>query len=103
MGVPTCKGRRSTMFFSRICAMNISRSLLAVLGACLIFGHAANAADPAPTPVNSAAQAPRAPDNEAALIERGKYVAHLGDCVACHTANKGPAMAGGLELKTPMG
>ncbi|MFZ3161395.1 MAG: cytochrome c, partial [Rhodoferax sp.] len=83
--------------------MKLSRSLLAVLGACLIFGHAAQAADPTPAQVNSAAQAPRAPDNEAALIERGKYVAHLGDCVACHTANKGPAMAGGLELKTPMG
>jgi len=83
--------------------MNISRSLLTVLGACLIFGHAANAADPALASVNSAAQAPKPPDNEAALIERGKYVAHLGDCVACHTANKGPAMAGGLELKTPMG
>lgn len=83
--------------------MNISRSLLAALGACLIFGHAANAADPAPAPVNSAAQASRPADNEAGLIERGKYVAHLGDCIACHTASNGPAMAGGLELKTPMG
>ena len=83
--------------------MNISRSLLAVFGACLIFGHAANAADPAPAPVNSAAPAPKPADNEAALIERGKYVAHLGDCVACHTVSKGQAMAGGLELKTPMG
>ncbi|MGB4359542.1 MAG: hypothetical protein WBJ19_03890 [Rhodoferax sp.] len=55
--------------------MNISRSLLAVLGACLIFEHTANAADPAPAPVNSAAQAPKPPDNEAALIEHGKYVA----------------------------
>ncbi|WP_292932704.1 c-type cytochrome [Noviherbaspirillum sp.] len=37
------------------------------------------------------------------MIEHGRYVAQLGDCIACHTAPKGPAMAGGLELKTPMG
>ncbi|TDF82761.1 c-type cytochrome [Pseudomonas sp. H9] len=38
-----------------------------------------------------------------ALIERGRYVAQLGDCIACHTAPKGALMAGGLELQTPMG
>src|SRR5450756_1111165 len=80
------------MFFSRIYAMDISRSLLAILGACLIFGHTAKAAEPAPDTANMATPIPRPPDNESALIERGKYVAHLGDCVACHTANKGPCL-----------
>lgn len=37
------------------------------------------------------------------LIARGQYVAQLGDCIACHTAEKGSAMAGGLALQTPMG
>ncbi|SUB00642.1 Alcohol dehydrogenase cytochrome c subunit precursor [Pannonibacter phragmitetus] len=38
-----------------------------------------------------------------ALIERGKYIAYLGDCVACHTEKGGAPMAGGLALETPMG
>lgn len=36
-------------------------------------------------------------------IERGRYLATAGDCVACHTAPKGPSMAGGLALASPMG
>ncbi len=36
-------------------------------------------------------------------IARGQYVAQLGDCIACHTAEKGRPMAGGLALQTPMG
>jgi thiosulfate dehydrogenase len=37
------------------------------------------------------------------LVKQGAYVAVLGDCVACHTAPNAPLMAGGLELKTPLG
>ncbi|WP_232239915.1 c-type cytochrome [Pseudomonas alkylphenolica] len=40
---------------------------------------------------------------DTALIDRGKYVAQLGDCIACHTAPQGALMAGGLQLQTPMG
>jgi len=36
-------------------------------------------------------------------IERGKYLAQAGDCVACHTAPGGKAFAGGLGLNTPFG
>lgn len=37
-------------------------------------------------------------------IDRGRYVARLGDCVACHTASdKTRPMAGGLALETPFG
>ena len=36
-------------------------------------------------------------------IERGGYIAHLGDCAACHTAPGGRPMAGGLGLATPFG
>ncbi len=38
-----------------------------------------------------------------ALIARGKYVADLGDCVACHTETGGAPMAGGRALTTPFG
>ncbi|MCP8894533.1 c-type cytochrome [Shinella daejeonensis] len=36
-------------------------------------------------------------------IARGKYLATASDCVACHTAPGGAAMAGGLPLATPVG
>jgi mono/diheme cytochrome c family protein len=36
-------------------------------------------------------------------IERGRYLAVLGDCVACHTAPDGKPFAGGLGLETPFG
>ena len=54
--------------------------------------------------VQAQASEPTAPATpEKSLIERGQYVALLGDCIACHTAKDGAVMAGGLELKTPMG
>jgi mono/diheme cytochrome c family protein len=37
------------------------------------------------------------------IVERGRYLAVLGDCVACHTAPEGRPFAGGLELETPFG
>ncbi len=38
-----------------------------------------------------------------ALIAKGRYIAQLGDCVACHTAPGGAEMAGGRALETPFG
>ena len=38
-----------------------------------------------------------------ALVEKGRYVARLGDCVACHTSAQGKPLAGGLALETPLG
>ncbi|MDB5397904.1 MAG: cytochrome [Rhodospirillales bacterium] len=40
---------------------------------------------------------------EAALIEKGKYLATAGDCISCHTRPHGEQFAGGLPLKTPFG
>jgi len=37
------------------------------------------------------------------VIERGRYLAVLGDCAACHTAPGGQPFAGGLALLTPFG
>jgi mono/diheme cytochrome c family protein len=36
-------------------------------------------------------------------IERGRYLAVLGDCAACHSAPGGAPFAGGLALQTPFG
>jgi mono/diheme cytochrome c family protein len=36
-------------------------------------------------------------------IERGRYLAVLADCAACHTAPGGQSFAGGLVLQTPFG
>jgi mono/diheme cytochrome c family protein len=36
-------------------------------------------------------------------IERGRYLAVLGDCTGCHTAPGGQPFAGGLALQTPFG
>src|SRR5665647_22334 len=36
-------------------------------------------------------------------VRFGEYLAHLGDCIACHTAEGGKSMAGGLGLTTPFG
>lgn len=44
------------------------------------------------------------PENQR-QIERGEYLAKMGDCIACHTDVKGgtPAFAGRLPLATPFG
>lgn len=38
-----------------------------------------------------------------ALIARGRYLATVGDCTACHTAPGGKFLAGGRSLETPFG
>ena len=40
---------------------------------------------------------------DAAAIERGRYLATAGDCIACHSVPGGKPMAGGLALATPLG
>lgn len=36
-------------------------------------------------------------------IARGRYLAIAGDCVSCHTAEGGAALAGGAQLMSPFG
>lgn len=40
---------------------------------------------------------------DAALIEKGEYLARLSDCAACHTVAGDPEYAGGLAMQTPFG
>ncbi len=36
-------------------------------------------------------------------VQRGEYLARVGDCLSCHTANGGDPFAGGNRLNTPFG
>ena len=44
-----------------------------------------------------------AQDQDFSLIERGRYLVTLGDCVACHSAPGGKPFAGGRAIETPFG
>lgn len=46
-----------------------------------------------------------APGFDPQLVNRGEYLAKIGDCIACHTdvAKGTPAFAGGLPIETPFG
>ena len=39
----------------------------------------------------------------APLVERGRYLALAGNCMACHTSRGGKALAGGTPIPTPFG
>jgi mono/diheme cytochrome c family protein len=38
-----------------------------------------------------------------ATLARGEYLAHVGGCIACHTAKDGAPLAGGRRIDTPYG
>jgi mono/diheme cytochrome c family protein len=44
-----------------------------------------------------------APKAATQLIEKGEYLARVGDCVACHTNPEGSPFAGGRPMPTPFG
>ena len=68
--------------------MRIAKSASAILGAFIaVEMHHAAAAD--------------APAD--AIMDRGEYVARLGNCVACHSVPNAPAFSGGLKMATPLG
>lgn len=43
------------------------------------------------------------PAERGAQLQRGAYLARIGNCAGCHTARGGPAYAGGMGLQTPFG
>ena len=65
--------------------MNVSTRCLLLLG--LLATASVHAAD----------------STDAALLQRGQYLATAGDCVACHTVPGGKPFAGGLTVLTPIG
>ncbi|MFK2899440.1 cytochrome c [Dyella jejuensis] len=56
-----------------------------------------------PLPVLPEDSALAAKLKDPAVIARGRYLATLGDCASCHTAQGGQAYAGGRSLPTPFG
>ncbi len=74
-------------------------ALLVVAG--LGWWYVASGGQPATAPAQRAADA--AALRDPALIARGEYLATLGDCAACHTAQGGQRYAGGRSLGTPFG
>jgi len=44
-----------------------------------------------------------AQNQDFSLIERGRYLTGMGDCVACHSAPGGKPFAGGRTIETPFG
>lgn len=89
----------------------IKYSLLPAAAVLAMSWHLASATLPAPQDTSVPQIIDDLPANYAAdltteqrtFVERGRYIARLGDCVACHTGNKAQPMAGGLALETPFG
>lgn len=72
--------------------------LVCVAGLGLYVSHDARTP---PSPAQRDADA--AALHDPARIARGQYLATLGDCAACHTAQGGVRYAGGRSLGTPFG
>ncbi len=68
-----------------------ARALAAAAAAGTVFVAGA-------APATGTGAAPQDP-----AVTRGQYLALLGDCGACHTAEGGASMAGGLPMATPFG
>jgi mono/diheme cytochrome c family protein len=73
---------------NKIVRAGLALAALAVLSGC----KASVNAGPEPSP-----------EQLAALVEKGHYLASAGDCAACHTREGGPEFAGGRALETPFG
>ncbi len=73
-------------------SLSFSFLAAALLSAAAAMPMAASAAGAAPVDANASSE-----------VERGRYLATAGDCIACHTAVGGESMAGGLAMASPMG
>ena len=54
-------------------------------------------------PTRSHTQAQPGKSTQASQVERGKYLAQAGDCIACHTVPGKPIFSGNRALPTPFG
>ncbi len=81
----------------RFIAIALTSAVAVGLLVSISRSSAASATTPAtsPEPAPGLAAAPQ--------VERGRYLAHLGDCDGCHTAEHGKPFAGGLPITTGFG
>lgn len=59
--------------------------------------EAASTADPGATTAPAADEPPPVDP----VVQRGEYLARLGNCISCHTTHEGEPFAGGVSFKTP--
>ena len=78
-----------------------ARRFLGTLAAVLCAGLAGAPAWAQDTVQPAAGPSPSAPVDT--LVQKGLYLATIGDCVSCHTRPGGEPFSGGLPLKTPFG
>lgn len=76
--------------------------LLVVVLAVLVAGWLFFRGGSQPVP-REASKIDAAALKDPALIAKGRYLATVGDCAACHTTQGGTAYAGGRVLATPFG
>ena len=76
-------------------------TLAVVIAAAFIWRHVEHADQPPPSAAQQDAEA--AALHDPVRIAQGKYLATIGDCAACHTAQGGVRYAGGRSLSTPFG
>lgn len=72
-------------------------------GLFVSLAEAQNAPADAPataSPSSAGADASPAPPVDP-IVQKGEYLARLGNCISCHTAHGGEPFAGGLTFKTP--
>jgi mono/diheme cytochrome c family protein len=58
---------------------------------------------PVKQPYDQQASEQRFANQHSKLVERGKYLAVMADCAACHQSPDGAPYAGGMGLETPFG
>jgi mono/diheme cytochrome c family protein len=81
----------------RIALLAIAALGAAVTATTLVFGQ------PKSSPQTSPPTMRQPGGTSQAQVQRGKYLADLGDCVACHTQEGGARFAGGRPVETPFG
>ena len=74
-----------------------SSSVLAALGIAVALLISLNLRGEEPLPAGETLQS--TPE----LIQRGEYMARVGNCMACHTTQGGAPFAGGRGIETPFG
>jgi alcohol dehydrogenase (quinone), cytochrome c subunit len=80
----------------------MSRVFLILISAAMAAFLAALSFATLPTTTRPIA-AGAATHGDAAMVEKGRYLATAGDCAACHTVAGGQPFAGGLAMVSPIG
>jgi len=85
-------------------AVRIAARRLAGTGSRFLAASSLATAVAALAATTAAAATSAAPASaDASLVQRGAYLAQVGNCAACHTAPRGKPFAGGLPMNTPLG